>query len=385
VKAFIAGAHSDPKKRVLVTAKHFPGHGDTSVDSHIGLASLGADRTRMDSTELPPFRAAIAAGVDSVMTAHMAVPAYEQEEIPATVSKNVLTSLLREDLAFPGLIVTDAMDMQGLAKQFTSGEASVRALEAGADVLLMPSDPEGAIKAVLAAVKERRLSEKRINESVLRLLAAKARVGLHRGKLIDLENISDVIESEEFNQQAQTAADRAVALVKNDGSVLPLKSPESACFYVLAESRFGQGGRRLFEEVRSRNKSANAVLLDPSIPQVEVDALLQRSSKCSANVVAAFVSVSAYRGNVALAGSYPALVESLMKAPAPFVMVALGSPYLLRSFPSVPAYLATFSTAPTAEAAAVKGVFGEIPIQGRLPVTIPGLAAAGHGIQLQRP
>jgi beta-N-acetylhexosaminidase len=355
------------------------------VDSHIGLASLGADRTRMDSTELPPFRAAIAAGVDAVMTAHMAVPAYEQEEIPATVSKNVLTSLLREELAFPGLIVTDAMDMQGLAKQFTSGEASVRALEAGADVLLMPSDPEGAIKAVLAAVKERRLSEKRINESVLRLLAAKARVGLHRGKLIDLENISDVIESEEFNQQAQTAADRAVALVKNDGSVLPLKSPESACFYVLAESRFGQGGRRLFDEVRSRNKSANAVLLDPSIPQAEIDALVQRSSNCSANVVAAFVSVSAYRGNVALAGSYPALVESLMKARAPLVMIALGSPYLLRSFPSVPAYLATFSTAPTAEAAAVKAVFGEIPIQGRLPVTIPGLAAAGHGIQLQRP
>src|SRR5579863_3803390 len=152
VAAYIDGAHSDPKNLVLVSAKHFPGHGDTSIDSHLDLARLDATRDRMSEVELKPFQAAIAHGVDSIMTAHMTVPAVEPEEIPATVSARVLTGLLREELGFKGLIVTDAMDMAGLTKQFNNGEASVRALEAGADVLLMPSDPGASIRAVLAAV-----------------------------------------------------------------------------------------------------------------------------------------------------------------------------------------------------------------------------------------
>jgi beta-N-acetylhexosaminidase len=148
VQAFIRGAHADPADRVLVTAKHFPGHGDTSVDSHMELPSLAADQSRMDAVELVPFRAAVQAGVDSIMTAHMSVPAYESELVPATVSRKILTGIIREKLGFGGLIVTDAMDMQGLVKQFTSGEAAVRALEAGVDVLLMPADPDSVVKAV---------------------------------------------------------------------------------------------------------------------------------------------------------------------------------------------------------------------------------------------
>jgi beta-N-acetylhexosaminidase len=382
VRAFIQGAHADPRLRVLVTAKHFPGHGDTSVDSHIGLASIEADKARMDATELVPFRAAIAAGVDSVMTAHMTVKAYEPEEIPATVSKNVLTGLLREELNFQGIIVTDAMDMQGLAKQYPPGEAAVRAVMAGADVLLMPPDPEAAIKAVYAAVRDGRITEKRINESVMRVLAAKARVGLHRRKLVDIEAISDAIESDEWAEQAQTAADRAVTLVKKTADAVPLKTPESACVYVLTESRYGQTGRRFADEVRARNKAARVVLLEPQMPQMEIDSLAEKSAGCSANVVAASVSVGAYRGNVALAGNYPALVAALMKGAPPVVLISFGSPYLLRGFPEVSAYLATYSTAPTSEVAAAKALFGEIPITGKLPVTIPGVAARGEGIQL---
>src|SRR6185437_11169279 len=167
VSAFISGAHSDPKERVLVTAKHFPGHGDTATDTHMNLAVITAGRPRLEALERAPFRAAIKSGVDSIMTAHIAVPALDDPALPATLSPKILTGVLRDDLGFHGLIVTDALDMGGISHGFTVGDASVRALEAGADVLLMPSDPKAAIDSVLAAVKEGLLTEKRIDESVM--------------------------------------------------------------------------------------------------------------------------------------------------------------------------------------------------------------------------
>jgi beta-N-acetylhexosaminidase len=382
VRAYIEGAHSDPAARVLVTAKHFPGHGDTSVDSHMGLAKLDSDRTEMDAVELVPFKGAIEADVDAVMTAHMAVPAVEDQDIPATVSRNVLTNLLRTDLRFPGLIVTDAMDMQGLTKQFPGGEAAVRAIEAGVDVLLMPPNAEAAIKAVVAAVRQGRLTEKRIEESTVRMLAAKARVGLARNKLVNLEAISDVIESAEFAEQAQLAADKAITLVKNDKSAVPLKNPDSACVYVLTESRSGQQGRRFIDEVQARSKNIDAILLDPQVSKVEMELYAGKAANCGTVVVAAFATVGAYRGNPGLGGEYPGFMQAVLKGASPVIMVALGSPYLLRSYPEVSSYIATFSPTVTAETAAAKALFGEIGMTGRLPVTIPGVAAYGDGIQL---
>jgi beta-N-acetylhexosaminidase len=380
VRAFIEGAHSDPATRVLTTVKHFPGHGDTAIDSHMGLAQLGADKARMEAVELIPFREAIQAGVDSVMTAHMAVPAYEPEEIPATVSPKVLTGLLREQLAFGGLIVTDAMDMQGLTKQFPGGEAAVRALEAGADILLMPPNPEAAIKAVIAAVKEGRLTEKRIHQSAFRILSAKARVGLHKKKLVDLEQISDLIESTDAEEQAQTAADKAVTLVRNNANVLPLSNLAGSCIWVLSESRYGQQGRRFAEEVRNRAPNARLQIFDSQVSSGEMEQALQKAEACDAHVVAAFVSVAAYRGNVALGGQYPAFMEKLGASGTPVALISLGSPYLLRHFPDVAAYVATYSPAPTSEVAAAKAILGAIRMTGRLPVTIPGLARYGESV-----
>jgi beta-N-acetylhexosaminidase len=384
VRAFIEGAHSDPASRVLVTVKHFPGHGDTATDSHIGLAQLTADKARMDTTELVPFREAIRANVDAVMTAHMAVPAYEAEEIPATVSPKVLTGLLRDDLNFKGLVVTDAMDMQGLAKQFSPGEAAVRALEAGADVLLMPPNPEVAIKAVQSAVNEGRLSARRIHESAQRVLMAKARVGLDKKKLVDLEAISEVIESTEAEQQAQLAADRGVALVKNENGLLPISEPAGACAWVLTENRYGQQGRRFAEEIRSRTPAMRLQLLDPELSPVEAEELIEKAGGCNTHIVAAFVSVAAYRGDTALRGNYPAFVRSLIAQQKPIALISLGSPYLLRSFPGVSAYLSTFSPAPSTETAAAKAILGVIGITGRLPVSIPDIAKYGDSIQLPK-
>jgi beta-N-acetylhexosaminidase len=236
------------------------------------------------------------------------------------------------------------------------------------------------VKALLGAVKQKRITEKRIAESVSRILMAKARVGLHRKKLVDLEEISETIEASELADQAQLAADRAVTLVKNDDDALPLKSTAGACFWVMSESRYGQGGRRFAEEIRSRTTEARVALLDPQVSVSEMTDLVSKAGQCQTHVAAAFITVGAYRGNVALSGNYPALMEMLVNSGAPVVLTSLGNPYLLRSFPNGAAYVAAFSPVPTAEAAAAKALLGEIPIGGRLPVSIPDVAKIGDGI-----
>jgi beta-N-acetylhexosaminidase len=380
VKAYIEGAHSDPKNIVLVTVKHFPGHGDTAEDSHLGLARLDADKTRINAVELAPFRAAIAAGVDSVMTAHMAVPALEPENIPATVSSNILTALLRKDLNFQGITVTDAMDMRGLSQLFPVGEASVRAIEAGDDVLLMPLNADEAIKAVVAAVDSGRLTKQRIDESVLRVLTAKAQVGLPNRRFVNVEGVGDVIQSPEADERAQNVADRAVTLVRNEGKTLPLADPDKSCVVILTEHRNRQQGTHIMDEIRRRNTKMNVSLLDPSMSKEDLDAA-QNAPGCDAIVIVAYANVSSYRGNVALPGEFTGFVNTLLSGATPVAMISLGNPYLVRSFPNVKTYIATFSTAATSETAAVKTLFGEIPITGHLPVTIPGVAKYGDGIQ----
>src|ERR1700728_1905891 len=236
VQAYINGAHSDRKNPVLVTAKHFPGHGDTTEDSHMALPRLDANLDRIEAVELQPFRAAIAAGVDAVMTAHLAVPALEPENIPATVSTKILTGVLRDELGFHGLVVTDAMDMQGLAAMFDTAEASARAIEAGADVLLMPKRAEDAIRGVVAAVESGRISRKRLDESVARVLTAKVRLGLTRKKLVNLEDIADVVDSPESEERAQSVADHAVTLVTDTKDSLPIRRDANTCLIAFTES-----------------------------------------------------------------------------------------------------------------------------------------------------
>ena len=381
--AFIEGAHSDARNYVLTTAKHFPGHGDTSVDSHLNLPTIPASRERLESVELVPFRAAIAAGTDAVMTAHVAVPALAPQDLPATLSPAILTDLLRGELGFRGLVITDALDMGGIVKGFPAGDAAVRAIEAGADALLMPADPEAAIRAVVTAVEKGRITRQRIQESVVKILAAKERVGLDRKRLVNLEALGDVINSPEANEKAQEVAERAVTLVRNRDGLLPLAAPERACFLVLAENRDSNEGQTFSQEVRARLVHATVTTLDPSLSRADVDAALARLTSCDTYVVAAFASVTAYRGSLGLEGELAQAMETLAGSAKPLALVALGNPYLLRSFPSVTAYLATFSSVAPSEAAAVKALWGEIDMRGRLPVSIPGLAARGDGMQVK--
>jgi len=384
VAAFIEGTHADPHYRVLATAKHFPGHGDTAVDTHLHMAVIDAPREQLENVELPPFRAAIQAGVDAIMTAHIAVAALAPADVPATLSPAILTGLLRGAMGFKGIIVTDALEMGGIAQGYSSGEASVLALEAGADALVMPPDPEAAVKAILAAVQSGRLTRARIDESVARLLGAKERMGLDRRATVDLEAISDQIDVPEDRERAQEIAGHAVALVKNEGNLIPLRAPAQTCFLTLAESRYSNEGFEFAQEVRRREKNATVIQLDASLPWASLDAAVEKiagTAACQSIAVVAFASVAAYRGDVALGGEFPRMLDALFATGKPVSLIAMGNPYLVRSFPKAAAFLLTFSTVPPSEAAAVKALFGESAIVGHTPVSIPGVAKLGDGIQ----
>lgn len=370
VKAFIEGAHEARKDGVLVTVKHFPGHGDTATDTHIGLAKVNVDRARLDAVELVPFQSAIASAVDGVMTSHVSVPAIEEREIPATVSQKVITGLLRKELGFEGLVVTDAMDMAGLTKQFSSGEASVRALEAGVDVLLIPTNADAAIKGVMDALASGRLRPERIHQSVIKLWSAKHRLGLFQQRLVNLEEISEQIDSPAYAELAQRVAEKALATIKNEVGLLPLRDPANACLVALSEARNSNSGRRLIDEVLARTPKMKTMLLDPLLKPADLNESIAQLDSCGTIVVAAFVTAASFRGDVALPVNYVNFLDALVAKNKPLVLCALGSPYVLTRFPAAGAQIATFSTTVTSEIALVRGLYGETPMTARSPVSL---------------
>lgn len=380
VAAFVDGAHRDKDRYVLVTAKHFPGHGDTAEDSHMQLAKLDQPKERIESLELVPFRAAVQHGVDAVMTAHLSVPAFEPQGLPATLSPNVLTGLLRDELHFDGLVVTDALEMQGIAAQYSQGEAAVKAVEAGADVLLMPTDPEPCIKALMRAVGDGHITRERIDRSALRIMAAKKRTGLLRNRLVDVNGLTDELEGASTDQLAQQVADRAVTLVKDDKHQFPYVATANTCLVIMGEYTFTQRGEMLANELRREIKDLKLYLVNPSIADPVLDAIATDASHCGQIYAAAFVTVAANRGSVGLEGGLSRFLHTLEDGSVPLALISLGNPYLLRDFPKVSAYAATFSSTQTSEIAAAQAILGKIAIEGKLPVSIPPIAKLGDGL-----
>jgi beta-N-acetylhexosaminidase len=382
VAAFIDGAHRDPKHYVLVTAKHFPGHGDTAQDSHVQLATLDQPRERVEQLELVPFRAAIEHGVDAVMTAHMAVPAFDPERLPATLSRSILTGLLRDELGFKGLVVTDALEMQGIAGLYSQGEAAIRAVEAGTDVLLMPTDPDACIRAIQAAVKAGKISRQRIDASAAKILAAKEKSGLLKSRVVNLDSITDNLADQKLQDLAQQTADHAFTLVKDDKHLFPLPSPEGACLVVMTEDDFSRHGDVLVGSLRPKIPNLKSYLVSSQSPPDLLADVVKDVSPCKEVYAAAFVTVSAYRGSVALQGGLDTFLKSLTQQTAPVALISMGNPYLLRDYSRVTAYAATFSSATTSERAAAQAILGEIPIDGKLPISIPGAANIGDGLNV---
>jgi beta-N-acetylhexosaminidase len=368
----------------LATAKHFPGHGDTAVDSHIGLATIRADRDRLERVELVPFRATIAAGVDSVMTAHVALPLVTGNELPSTLSHEITTELLRRRLGYRGLIVTDSLGMGAVVKSYPNGEAAVRAIKAGADVALGTPDPRTAVEAIEDAVKRGEITEARLEESVRRILSAKYRVGLASKRTVEVEAVGRLIERPDAIKRAERVAEESITLLRNERNLFPLDAARAArtLFVVVAADDDEEEGATFIPQVRARVNGARIVRLGPRAGAEEFDRTLAEAASADAVVVAAFVKRAASKGTVALPGAQAEFVRRLAASGRPVAVVAFSGPYLIRQFPEVKTYATAYGIEEVSQAAAVRALFGETPFRGRLPVSIPGLFALGAGIRM---
>jgi beta-N-acetylhexosaminidase len=404
VAAYIKGAHEGG---MLTTVKHFPGHGDTATDSHLGVASVNVDRTHLESIELPPFRQAIAAGVDSVMVAHVTVPALDSDpNHVATISPAIVSDLLEKQLGFKGIIVTDALDMAGLTHLFANdiGRAAVESFKAGNDLLLIPADFPASYNAMLKAVQSGEISQRRLDHSVLKILKIKASLGLQDARMVDVNAIAGLVGKPGNLAFGQQVANDAVTLVRDNGKVMPLKSTvknrgtaNAALPYTTQEETHNQvvavlfsddvrteSGRAFGREFRARIPDAHVIYVDPRFAAGMSDEVLKAVDAATTVVAAVYVVPTAGKiGNtVAMADASGALLQQLLdRGAGKTAVVAMGNPYLAADFPKIENYMCTFSNATVSEIAAVKALFGEIAIRGHLPVSIPNVAQRGEGIE----
>jgi beta-N-acetylhexosaminidase len=410
VSAYIRGARNNG---LLTAAKHFPGHGDTATDSHLGLAAVNRTREQINQIDLPPFRAAIAAGTDAVMVAHITAPMLEPD--PSRVATNspaIVTGILKQQLGFTGLVITDAMDMGGLTSVYPEGgsaaarHAAIDTVRAGNDMLLLFTDLDGAYKGLLNAVRSGEIPEKRIDESVLKILRAKASVGLNKASQVDINKLSSTISSPENLAVAQHIADSAITLVRDNGRLLPLRSKTAAssapaygavqkegskllCIIFTDDVR-SDNGRQLQRELRVRVPDARIIFVDPRIAagsSPEIQSALNSAENVLAAIYLIPVPGRAVRtegatgvNTISVPDATAALLQSILQAKREkTVVVSFGSPYFLADFPQIENYVCAYSNALTTEVGAIKALFGEIPFRGRLPVTIPEIAQRGAG------
>jgi beta-glucosidase-like glycosyl hydrolase len=401
VAAFIRGVQSE---RVLATAKHFPGHGDTHVDSHRSLPVLDVTAERLATTELVPFRAAIAAGVQSVMIGHLSVPSVDPRPaplrtdgvrenryvegaaeaprhatLPATLSHPIVTGILRERLGFRGLVVTDAMDMGGLTEHFDAAEAAVRAIEAGEDQIVFSANTDAAIDAVKAAVASGRLTRERIDESVRRILTAKALVSHEVG---DPDEIFRLVDSQSTRELAAEIAEKAITLVREESGTLPLKKSARVALLVvtdLAEAANPVAG--LESALKERLTAPPRMFqIDARSTSEEVAPAALACRDSDVVIVALAVRARSGAGRLAVPRAAKHVLEQVRGCQARMIALSFGSPYVIRELPQVATYLCAYGPSPVLSIAAARALFGEAPIGGRLPVTIPGMYARGHGI-----
>lgn len=369
----------------LATAKHFPGHGDTAADSHIDLPVITADRARLEELELVPFRAAIKAGVGSIMTGHLNVPSLEPDpSTPATLSHNILTGVLRDQLGFEGLVITDALDMGGITVRFAPGEAAVRAVLAGADALLMPPVPDAAFEALQEAAKSGRISKKRLDASVRRILEAKARLGLDKTRLVDLAALNTKFAPVKWQSEAQDISDRGITLLRDTPKRLPLDGakPNRALLLAFYADPEPYPGEDLERELRKRFDSVTTLRADTRFVNA-TNLKLPPPDSYDVALLALFVRVSDRKGNVDVPPEQAALAEQVYKTGKPVITLAFGSPYLIERFPQAETWLGAFGISDVAQISMARALFGEIPICGHLPVTIPGIGLkAGFGIEV---
>ncbi len=415
VAAFILGARAHG---LLATAKHFPGYGDAAIDSHRAIASVDATMDHLQAVEFPPFRKAIEAGVDAILLVHARVPALEPDpEKITTNSAKIVTDVLKGQLAFQGVVLSDALEMRGVTGLYDprqgdpAAQAAVDAVKAGCDVIMTPMDVDAPFQAIVQAVRSGEIPETRVDESVRKVLRMKAAVGLDRTRTVDLEEVAALTGKPEDKEFAQQIADEAVTLVRHNGQMLPLPKtgtpaekdptpgPDSPAkpewvAIVLGQGLEGANGREFEKAWRSRRPHAPVFYFDNRSPQTAAADILSAIDKAQGVVVAAYVAHNQARQvmsngktstSFGLLGPSGQLLQRVLEAATDkTVVVALGSPYLIESFPNIQTYICAYAMASTSEISAVKALFGEVQNHARLPVTLPGVAERGFALPWPR-
>ena len=406
--AFTEGAQN---AGAIATAKHFPGHGDTAVDSHRGLPEINVDRERLNKVEFVPFQASVNAGVGAVMVGHIALPQIdatavkplpenikskptdtdqngeiieEKAAMPATMSP-VIGNILRNDLKFQGMIVTDALSMSGLTIYFTQEEAAVRALEAGADMLLKPADADASFHGVLQAVKSGRITEQRVEESARRILAAKYDLGLVKDRITPIDSLDRVVGSRDVPALATEIAEHAITLVRDEDKLVPLK-PGTRVFNLAVTNGDDRNwiANAFVSRLNRAGVKVETVVLDERSTEQEVQKTVERAK--SADVVIASLYGRVRSGQVSSVGIPEAGARALLQLigeKKPIVGISFGNPYLLQGFKGLRTYLVAYGDMPALQQAAARALLGEIDLAGKLPISLPDLYPRGTGIQLR--
>jgi beta-N-acetylhexosaminidase len=377
--AFIGGLH---QTGVMGAGKHFPGHGDTEADTHIGLAAIRADRARLDSVELVPFRAAIRAQIDGMMAAHISVQGVEGPDAPpASLSPLFVRQVLRDEMGFRGIVFSDAMDMGAVVRRHGRTEPLLLALEAGIDVLLQPLDAREAVDAVVEGVRSGRIPPSRLDDAVRAVLTAKARVGLHRRRTVPLEAVDQRVGVRAHQQLAQTVAERSITLARDERGLVPLAPGARVLSVTYADAVDLTAGRGFDREMGRLGFRVGSFRVDPQTPPETYARIRALADSADVVVVSAYVQPREHAGTVGARGGFPRFVESLSSGGGRVVAVSFGSPYVIGFYPSAPAYLLAWGGAEVSQRAAARALAGQTPITGRLPVSIPPLFRRGDGLR----
>ena len=379
--AFVLGVQ---EHGALAVGKHFPGHGDTDVDSHLELPMVHHDRARLDSVELRPFRAAVGAGMAGVMTAHISLPSVTGSLAPSTLSRPVLTGLLREEMGFRGLVFTDAMEMRAITRGWRGAEATLQALEAGADVILMPPSPADAIDAVANAVESGRITEARLDESVRRILWAKEALGLDVARLVPIDGVRKSVGVPAHAEAAAEVARRSITVLKNGRNLLPLVGTRrarvmSVTYRMESDLLSGRYFNRRLRETYSRLVAES---VHSGTPADVYESLVRRARRQALVVVSLYVSAIASENDAALPEEATEFIDWLAGSGVPHIVVSFGNPYLISEFPDVRASILAWSRSEASQTAAAGALFGDFAVSGRTPTPIPPLYEVGDGITL---
>lgn len=375
--AFVRGLQANG---VAATAKHFPGHGDTDTDSHIGLPVISAPRLRLDSVELVPFAASIEAGAAGMMTAHIALPVSYGDSTPATLSGRMMQGLLRDTLGFRGLTVTDAMTMEGITKGYGVEESTVRAVEAGDDIILMPPDVTTAINALMNAVQRGRISSTRIDASVRRILELKLRTGAIAHPIVSYAELRDVVSAPAHRAAAERVAEEGITLLRDSASLVPIARGRSVHVFTVAPDNDRQSGSWFSSELRALVPGTRSTTLSPRTGEAELATLAEAAARADRIVVYTYTRTLEGEGRLAIPAQIADFISRLA-ATGKLIVVAGGNPYQIRQMPTIPTYVVTYGRGEALERAAARALAGRIAVTGHAPVTLPGFFNRGDGIQ----